>query len=164
MQGRITDQRLRLCGAILGMLKGQIEKTPLSNAEFAIDTRCDTVTGEGLRAQIAGKGAWRGPVNIARELIADQDQGQGARRCQLPEFEFAAFSGRHQRAETAADLSIECRLALIPHGAARVHCRSVVARAREPELEHRLWSVCVLVQSEMHQRMYAAIAQRGATV
>src|SRR5690606_3854317 len=99
---------------ILGMLQGQVEKPALHRAQHLVQVLLDAVQAQPLRRGILGEGLRPAAVDVAGELIQQDDQGQAAAGGLLPAAQLAGHSLLVQAAEAIADLGVEGGIGLEP--------------------------------------------------
>jgi hypothetical protein len=111
---------------------------------------------QGLR--IEREGPRRAAEGVARELIEEHDQGQGASRLGRPRGVLASRRRRHVVAELARDLGVEGVVALEPAGHRR---RQRSVRRAEPERQDRI-AAGVVGRSEHRGSVVHSAASAGA--
>ena len=72
----VTPDGLCLQRAVLRMLERQIEECPLHGRELQVDAAVDAGQRKLLRGRILGKGPRCPAMNMARELVEQNDQGE----------------------------------------------------------------------------------------
>lgn len=133
--------RKQLDAAILqfdrfGMLQRQITEHALDAPQFALGTAVDQFQCQLQRQRITGKGPGRVAMDVARELVKQQDQRQTAARRFSPVFMQAGGRGIDQRAKTRAHFRINCCILAPPQLAPGLRGHGVVTVGAEPEVEH----------------------------
>ena len=125
-----------LQGAVLGMLKRQIEEGPLDRTQLPIQAALDAVEGPGARPRIGFERGGRVAVNVATELVHQDDPRQHTLRRVTPFVQAALACCRDDGAEAHRDLGIQFGTLAKPQGGMCAQNLRLIVRAAEPELEH----------------------------
>jgi hypothetical protein len=99
-----------LGGGVFMMLKGQIEKAAQHGLGRQVKAACQRPVRNIARQLVGGEGKRAMAVEIAGELVGDQDQGQRARRVRFPGRQMAGRRLVMQRSEMLANGGIEGRV------------------------------------------------------
>jgi hypothetical protein len=99
---------------ILGMFERQVEEEAAVERGASIEAALDRGVGGGARPGVAGKGAQRAAMDVARELVEQQHERQRTVDGAHPIVEIADAGRRHVGAEAVADLLVEARVLFEP--------------------------------------------------
>jgi hypothetical protein len=154
----VALDRARLQRPVLRMLERQIEERALRGRKLQVNTLVNPGHRKLLRGRVLGEGLWRSAMNMARELVEQNDQGEPPVRRRSPALKISAARPLVQPAEAAANLGIVLCAALEPHLAARGIDSAIRAAGPEPELEHAFDFV---IRRHGHARPYSSFVGRG---
>src|ERR1700735_1908222 len=133
-----------LVGENFRVLEWQIYEHPLDLAKHPIDAACERGAGDLARLGIGRERLWRIAVEIARELVEQEDQCQSAVRCLRPVVE-RAFPGIAQSVSEARAGCVEFGGFLEPLLA------MTGGITREPEIQH--FAGCHAAKARSSSRM-----------
>jgi hypothetical protein len=117
------------------MLEGQIEEHPLDRGQGRVEPAIDGGAGVPARMRVSGEGLGRAAEDVARQLIQQDDQRQGAARRRGPDVVAAGAGVAHGGGEAGAR-GVEVGGLFKPLLPA---CGGI---ALEPEIQNFGWSRC----------------------
>jgi len=109
-----------LVGDVFGMTERQIVEAPQLTRHFQVMTGHDGAIGSSAGLRIARIHPWRAAKRVARKLVEQQDQRQGARWRRQPAVQLAARCGLVRLQKALAESTIEIRILGEPQLAASV--------------------------------------------
>ena len=125
---------------ILGVLEGHVEEHALNRSQELVESALPGAQAARERLGVAGEGRARAAMDVARELIEDDDQGEDATRRLLPLFQLTPHRPLVKLPEAFSALAIKGGIRLKPDLAALGDRLRVVGDPPEPEIEDILRS------------------------
>ncbi len=131
-----AGERAADVGQVLGVRQRHEEERRLGGGEGAVEAALERVLGEREAERVAGEGPRGRAIDVARELVEQEDEGEAAARGLAPVVELAAGGAVHQRFEVLLDLLVDRRAAakpqrLVEHVVLRERVADRARRARE---------------------------------
>ena len=121
------------------MLQRQVEERARGRYEAAVEAALDSIGDEALCHRVLRERRRRAAVDVARELVEHDDEGEAAARgCSPRLLEFAAGGALVERAEALAYPGVVLPAVAEPHLPLRRVERAVGAATAEPEVQYLL--------------------------